>query len=437
MLAQIRRVTWKAVAIAAIISLFGFNLGLAASGDLDATFSGDGKVTTGFTSGWSEWGEAIALQSDGRIVVAGERWQPAEVGNSSHDFALARYNTDGSLDTSFSGDGKVVTNFGAVEYVEQVVIQSDGKIVVSGDKCNSSWICDLAVARYNSNGSLDTTFSGDGKLTVGFGSGDNGGGGGLAIRSDGKIVIGGYMINASGNADFAVYRLNPNGTLDTTFSGDGKVNGNFGPNRHDTAFDLVLQSGKILVVGRTCDIATDVCDFALVRINSDATLDATFAGDGTQTTNFGASEEAYAVARQSNGKYVVVGDKCSGTVCVIAVARYGSSGQLDATFSGDGKQTFSIGTKSSARDLVLQGDGKIVVAGSGYNGVSWDFVVARLLASGNLDTSFSGDGKVRVDFGGNRDGAYGLARQSDGKYVLAGYTYDDTPDDFALARILP
>lgn len=436
MSAHLKGALSRAGLLTTVLSLLGFTIGLAASGDLDTTFSGDGKVTTGFTTGSSYYMDMIVLQPDGKILAIGERYDPSNSTSSIHDFALARYNMDGSLDNTFSGDGKLLTNFGAMEYPEEAAVQSDGKIVVAGDKCNAAGVCDLLVARYNRNGTLDTTFSGDGKLTVSFGP-SNGGGGGIAIRSDAKIVIGGWMVNSHGDSDFAVYRLNPNGTLDTTFSGDGKVNGNFGPEREDVALDLVQYSGKVLVVGRTCDVITNACDFALLRMTSNAALDTTFAGDGTLTTNFGASEQAFGVARRGDGKIVVGGKKCSGGPCVMAAARYNDNGTLDTMFSGDGKQTVNVGTSTWATDVVVQGDGKAVLGGCVRDGAGWDFALARLLGNGNLDTTFSGDGKARVDFGGHEDCALGIGRQSNGRYVLGGYTYDGTQDDFAIARILP
>jgi uncharacterized delta-60 repeat protein len=318
-----------------------------------------------------------------------------------------------------------------------VAIQSDGKIVVSGEKCNSASICDLAVARYNTDGTLDTTFSGDGRHVVGFGSGDNAGGGGLAIRADGKIWIAGYMTNSSGDLDFAIYRLNSNGSLDTTFSGDGKLNGAFGVGKDDFARDLLIQpGGKVVIVGTTCAPGGD-CDVALARMTAGGALDATFSGDGKQITNLGGDDDATGVARKSDGKIVVSGVRRIGDNASLIVARYNTDGTLDATFSGDGKQVVSIGPNSGAMDVRVQADGKIVMAGAAHDASYYDAVLVRLNTNGSLDTTFSGDGKLRVDFGGNEDMAAALVRQSDGKYVLAGATWDGTQLDFALARVLP
>jgi uncharacterized delta-60 repeat protein len=131
------------------------------AGDLDITFDGDGKVTTDFGSNLYDRANSIAIQSDGKIVVAGE-----SSNGSNPDFALARYNSDGSLDTAFDGDGKVTTAVGSFDdYANSVAIQSDGKIVVAGSSYNGS-NTHFALSRYNSDGSLDTTFDGDGKVTL-------------------------------------------------------------------------------------------------------------------------------------------------------------------------------------------------------------------------------------------------------------------------------
>lgn len=440
MFAQLKRATWKAILLTMLFSLVGVTIALAASGDLDTTFSGDGKQTTDIAGHWDDDLWAIARQSDGKIVAVGERYDPANWKAPTHDFALARYQSNGSLDTSFSGDGKQLTNFGGLDIAFGVAIQpSTGKIVVSGQKCTSALICDVALARYNANGTLDTTFSGDGKQTIAHGTEDNGAYGGLAIQSDGKIVMAGYMVNSHGDYDFAVYRVNANGSLDNTFSGDGRVNLGFGAGRQDDAPGLILRAGKIIIAGKTCDATWKACNFAIARLNSDGTLDTTFSADGKQTTDFGGSDAGYALAVQSDGKILVAGEKHAGTVESIALARYKNDGSLDTTFSTDGKQTVTLGSEAYAHDVLVQPDGKIVVAAQAHNGAEYDdFAIVRLNPGGSLDTTFSGDGKLLLDItAGHDDRARGLIRQPDGKYVLGGGTYDGTQVDFALARVLP
>src|SRR5687768_3490296 len=195
-----KMVLYKAALLSMALSILGFTFSVPSGGDLDTTFDRDGRVTTNFgRPTWREDSvEALAIQPDGKIVAAG---------SSNNDFALARYNLDGSLDTSFSGDGRLLTNFGANEAITDVAAQEDGKIVASGYKCIVAGECDVALARYNADGTRDTTFSGDGKVTTDIGRGDNGSYGGIAIQ-DGKIVVAGDAPNRMGgmDSDFAVYR---------------------------------------------------------------------------------------------------------------------------------------------------------------------------------------------------------------------------------------
>jgi uncharacterized delta-60 repeat protein len=210
MFARFNRTTWKASLLAVIISMLAFTIALAASGDLDTTFDGDGMVTTEIIAGQWNWIGGVALQSNGKIVVAGDTY----VSGLPHNFGLARYNTNGALDTTFSSDGLQVTNVGGFDQGLSVAIQTDGKIVVAGQKCNNTGtICDVAVVRYKAGGALDTSFSGDGKQTDDFGGNDNGAFSARAFNRW-KIVIGGYMFNtATNNYDFAVYRYTTNGAL--------------------------------------------------------------------------------------------------------------------------------------------------------------------------------------------------------------------------------
>jgi uncharacterized delta-60 repeat protein len=392
------------------------------NGSLDATFSGDGKERTDF--GGPDAAAGLAIQDDGKIVTAGF----ASGNPGGGGFALARYNPNGSLDVSFSGDGKQTTDFGgSSEFASGLALQDDGKILAVGD----NGVGDFALARYNPNGSLDTTFSGDGKQTTDFGGFD--GATGVAVQGDGKIVVvGGGASDLGGRDDFTIARYNPNGSLDTTFSGDGKQTTDFGG--FDDATAVALQSnGKIVAVGGGVGTEVSAPAFALARYNPNGSLDTSFSGDGKQTTGFG--DIANGVALQANGKIVAVGHAGQD----FGLARYNPNGSLDTTFSGDGLQTtdFGFGADDEANGVALQGDGKIVAAGFASGGATGrDFALARYNTNGSLDATFSGDGRRRTDFGGN-DGANGVALQANGRIVLAGGGLgSDQTTDFALARYL-
>jgi uncharacterized delta-60 repeat protein len=242
----------------------------AAGGDLDTSFSGDGKLTTDF--GGSESASAVALQPDGKIVVAGA----TSLGGGN--FALARYLPNGTLDTTFSGDGKVTTNFsgGSSDYARAVALQPDGKIVVAGRVCFGDCIDleygpYLGLARLNSNGSPDTPFGyEEGGLFTNFGDfDDHAEAYAVALQPDGRIVVAGVAVTCDSvslsclHSDFGLARLNPNGTLDPTFSGDGQLTTNFGANgSHATALILQPTDGKIVVAGGSAG------NFALARYHA-------------------------------------------------------------------------------------------------------------------------------------------------------------------------
>ena len=341
------------------------------SGFGEDSFSSYGKLTTDFGGG--SGGSSVVMQADGKIVVAGTSYASDNI--SGDDFALARYNTDGSLDTTFSGDGKVITDFGGDDGGTSVVMQADGKILVVGSTYNGS-SSDIALARYNTDGTLDTNFSDDGKATTNFGSGHC-----VVMQGDGKILVAGSESNDSGN-DFALARYNSDGSLDTTFSGDGKVTTDFGEG-DDHGYSVVMQpDGKIIVAGFVFNYSGD---FVLARYNADGTLDTTFSDDGKVVTDFGGDDYGFSVVMQPDGKIIVAGLRSFD----FAVARYNSDGTLDTTFSGDGKVTTDFGGYDGGYSVVIQADGKIVVAGSsGFSNFisSADFALARFNSDGSLDT---------------------------------------------------
>ncbi len=247
----------------------------------------------------------MALQSDGKIVAVGT----TSIDGGHYDFALARYNPNGSLDLTFSGDGKQTTDFsGDSDRTSGVALQADGKIVAVGAADNNTVERDFALARYNPDGSLDPSFSGDGKQTTDFGvaaAAANGRGSGR--RQDRRGRLAGN--NTAGSyADFALARYNPNGSLDPTFSGDGLQQTDFLFGAIDAASDVAIQAnGRIVAVGLASGGAT-VNDFALARYNPNGSLDTSFSGDGMKRTSFGGFDDrANGVVLQGDGRIVAVG----------------------------------------------------------------------------------------------------------------------------------
>jgi len=272
-----------------------------ANGSLNKTFSGDGIAIINF-GGDDNGSSELAIQPDGKIVVAGYMWN-----GSDNDMAVYRLNPNGSLDTTFSRDGRARVGFGSgrQDSAQALVLHPDGKISVAGYSCDASWInCNFAVARFNSDGSLDNTFSGNGKLTTNFGAEDHCWG--AALQADGKLVVAGDRYVSGSSHKIALARYNANGSLDTTFSGNGKRVTFFGS---AIAYDVLVDSnGKIVIAG----LANG--NFGVVRYNTNGSLDTTFSGDGKLAVNFGQNEHARAIALDGNGRYVLGGTKVVGGI---------------------------------------------------------------------------------------------------------------------------
>ncbi len=401
---------------------------LALPGDLDLTFgSGTGKVTTPLGSG-DALANATAIQSDGKIVVVG-----TASNGSDNDFCVIRYNSDGSLDSSFHSTGSVLTPVGSGDDVAKaVVLQTDGKIVVAGSATVGSFT-DFAVVRYNSDGSLDSTFLSTGIVTLSMSGGDDYAQG-VVVQSDGKILVAGFSSNGS-NTDFALARLNDDGTPDSAFNTTGQVVTPVG-GFSSGAYSVALQGdGKIVAAGYAFDGSS--YDFAVLRYDASGTLDSTFNSTGIVTTPLGMSDDfAFKVVVQADGKIVAAGYGTVGGGADFALARYQTNGALDPGFNGTGKVLTAIGPGDDiGNSLAIQSsDQKLVVTGYASNGTDSDFAIVRYKTDGTLDTTFQGTGKVTTPVGAADDLGASVAIQSDGRYVIAGYTLNGATYEAALVR---
>jgi uncharacterized delta-60 repeat protein len=441
---------------------------LAAPGELDSSFGIGGLVLTDFGSGNLGRGDdayAVAIQPDGKIVVAGDSYGYQDTA----DFALARHNTDGILDTTFGAGGLVLTEFHpgpgfSWEHARAVAIQPDGKIVAAGETSHvgeggSATNPDFALARYHPNGTLDATFGGDGRVQTdldpsGWDSRDEVMA--VVIQNDRKILVAGES-----DHDFALARYNPDGTLDPTFGSGGRVLTDFAPGRatssSDRAHALAIQpGGKIVVAGtswtRTSfDFPPSQPDFALARYRPNGRLDRSFGRGGLVLTDFApgptwSEDYAFAVALQPDGKILVVGGSYvvplgEGVSGDFALARYKKDGRLDATFGSGGLVLTDFFPGLDAREdwataVAIQNDGKVVAAGGSYGAYpgpgGLDFALARYHPNGTLDAFFGIAGRLLTDLG-STDWVEALAIQKDGGIVAAGGTW---LRDFALARYL-
>src|SRR5918996_39668 len=328
---------------------------LAAAGDLDTTFGGDGKVTTGF-AGHAFVGGA-AIQADGKIVAAGDVRTPS----GEFMFALARYRPNGRLDDTFGGDGKVTTGFAGQAFAESVAIQDDGKILAAGRFNPDPGNGRFALVRYQPSGALDDTFGGDGRVTTGFPG--HAAARDVAIQADGNIVAAGRFFRDGGTERFALVGYQPSGELDDTFGGNGKVTTGFAGSESAEAVGIAIQTDGKIVAGGDVLRPSGEFHFGLARYKPSGGLDDTFGGDGRVTTEFAESDSARAlgVAIQADGNIVAAGGVETETPSLelrFALARYRPGGPLDDTFRGDGRVTPGFTGRAVARGVAIQADGK-------------------------------------------------------------------------------
>jgi uncharacterized delta-60 repeat protein len=408
------------------------------AGGLDATFGAGGLATLNFTGSFSDQGLAVALQPDGKMVVVGSVLQSG----IGYDFGVARFNGDGTPDQSFGSGGRVLTSAGpSNDFAQGVTVQADGKIIVVGyGSFGGATGNDFAVVRYNSDGTLDGAFGTGGIVSVAFSGGSFDAAHGVVVQADGKIIVAGYSTGTGTGNDFALARLNSDGSLDPTFGTGGLVRTTFS-SMNDNGYAVALQAdGKIVLAGIAYNGTND---FAVARYLSDGQLDSGFGSGGSTTVDLagGSQDVASALALQADGKIVLAGYSFNGAVYDFALVRLSADGQLDAGFDGDGKvlTNFLGGSADVASGVAVLSNGQILAGGySNAAGTGNDFALVRYNADGAVDMTFAGDGRVQTNFGGSgSDVAKGLLVQTDGKTVLAGYSnYAGSGDDFALARYL-
>lgn len=408
-----------------------------AAGRVDTSFASGGKAVTPVGIG-EDGADAVAVQADGKLLVAGT---VATTGGTQ--LALLRYGRDGSLDTTFGTGGKVMlaVGNGHDDAAHAVAVQPDGKIVVAGSALQTGTGLDFAVLRFNADGSPDTTFGSGGKAIFDF-AGDSDRALALVLQDDGKIVVGGEANlgnNASG-VDFALARLNADGTLDAGFGSGGKLTTAL---KSGTGGDVVRALALQTVDGQPRIVAAGgEGDFLAARYTANGTLDGAWGQGGKVVGLFGtAIGGARAVTALPDGAVVLAGHADHR----FAAAQLSGTGQLDARFGG-GTGRFALGLVpgwNEATALARQADGKLVVAGWAHSGnsSSGDFAALRLNADGTLDTGFATNGVVITPMApaAKNDLAHALVLQPDERVpavraVIAGEA-NDSNHDVALMRL--
>jgi uncharacterized delta-60 repeat protein len=419
-----------------LVSTGALHRAQAASGDLDTGFGSGGTVRTDF-SGNIDQANAVAIQADGKIVAAGSSFSDTK---TVEDFIVARYNANGSIDKKFGKNGKITTDFFRnVDTIKAIAIQPDGNIVVAGFAQlagNGGNPRVFALARYTPSGNPDPSFGSGGSLTTSFG-GSFAGASAIMLQPDGKIIVAGtadFNPDAPGaGLDFALVRYNSNGSIDGSFGRGGKVVFDFFGS-FDQANAAALQpDGKIIVAGSASyDSFNRDIGFALARFNSNGSIDFGFGSGGKQITDFfGSGAQANGIVLQPDGKFVVAGtasDTATRPVATdFALARYNSDGSLDASFASGGQtaRPFSDSATEQANAVTLAPDGKIIVAGAAFRTFATppDFALARYNSDGSSDETFGSSGTLTTDIAAGTDIAQAVAIQADGNVVAAGRSF--------------
>ena len=422
---------------------------LFAAGDLDTSFSGDGKATIALGAGLTLESADVALQTDGKTVLVGTL-RDANLSLPRFEFAVARLNLNGTPDVTFgpNGNGVVRTRIGPTNaYGSAVAIAPGGNIVVVGtaefDEVGPN-VNEFAVARYLPSGALDTSFDNDGIRQIEISDGLFGGNGAVAydvaLQSDGKIIVVGEADNYGDN-DFAIARLNTDGSLDGSFDGDGKKFIGFGQNEGANGVALDYSGtpatnplyGTIVLAGRSWNDSQSVrSTVAVARVNPNGSM-ATFGTDGRAT--YAHPNVVHSVAEdlvvESTGKIVIAGWVDPLTVPAASdflIARFNANGTMDTGFgtggTGGHRESFGGGIERAGGVIIRPADSRLIVVGSSRLTNSERFAIAKYTTSGALDTSFAGGaGWKLTTLAQPGDGAIlevGVARGPGKRFVVTG-----------------
>ena len=420
--------------IHAALALVASLVSVAQPGSLDPTFGGDGLVNTLFGS--ADYGRAVVVQPDGRAVVGG-----AGSFALQNDFCLARYMPDGSLDNSFNGIGRVATDlFDYDDAVYAIALQPDGKIVAAGSS-NVGLFQGIGIARYNANGTLDTDFAGGvGYLRIeveNLASTDAAYA--VAVQDDGHILIAGSSNNGMGTTRLLVMRFNTDGTLDTGFDGDGMLVTNVGSG-NDVAYAIHTYSDGTFLVGGTAAIFSSF-QFMVAKITSTGAFDTNFGSNGSTVVPVGGNnfDQAYNMTVLNDGRIVLVGASLGASNLLPAMAAFNTDGTPWTTFGANGSVIFSMAAPGDYQlfDALVQPDNRIVAVGQHTEGGYHKFFVMRTYPNAIPDPTFGTNGLVEFTFFTVFDEAYSCAWDPSGKIVVAGTTSTGGIEsyDFGVARL--
>lgn len=398
-------------------------------GDSDLTFGNDGRqvLSVGAANAFSR---AIVVQPDGKILVAG-----IASNGLDNDFAVLRFNTNGSLDTSFGEQGKVFTDFlVTTDITESMQLDSFNRILVAGSVDTGDGFA-FGIARYTSEGTLDTSFGIGGmafhKIGVtGFCKA-------LVVQADHKPVLGGYALNpVTGTNEFALIRYTDEGDLDPLF-GQGGIVFTSAIIGAGVANAMTLQGdGKIVLAGQALNDATFHWEIAIARYHPDGSLDMTWGDEGMLLSGFPQKSFTINTVTLDRDKNVLVAGYLGTAPSnnLYALARFDHNGFPDASFGDQGLVMDTYGAQDNEiNSLVLQPNGYILISGTSLSGNADRFAIARLDPTGQKDPFFGTNGVVIESIGQN-DGIEAMVLQSDGKLLVTGETFTGTRFDLVVAR---
>src|SRR5579884_2229300 len=413
------------------------------AGALDPTFGKGGEVVAHVTAQGDNAGTGVnrvVVQPDGKVVAAGVDGQGAVV--------IDRFNADGSADKTFNGTGQVTLSVGNLNNVNgcDLALAPGGKLVLVTNTGTALTGPDrILVARFNANGTPDTSFGVGGRTVIS--NGDTLLATGVAVQPDGKVVIVGDVTGRTFEVGLLVLRLTSGGQMDGTFGGAKTFTDGHGNSDHFVAGEVVTPSGyeneadavalqgdgKIVVTGWRATAVGGAMQLTVTRFNANGGLDAAFGGGGSVLTSFGnLASEGASVAVQADGKIVVAGGagvpNAPSSAAAFVLARYTANGSLDAAFGTGGKVLTNVNSPfGGAAGVAVQADGKVIAVGSAG------------VAGGGLDTGFGQGGKVTTAFPNLGSMGNSVALQPDGRIVVGGLagSMDGSAVAFALARYLP
>ncbi|MGL2962545.1 T9SS type A sorting domain-containing protein [Flavobacterium sp. RSB2_4_14] len=381
--------------------------GFSQAGTVDSSFATNGIVLTNYSPAIFI-PDASVIQQDGNVVLMGGY---EFVSSGIYRIGMSRHKTDGSIDTNFGTNGFVILNVNNFTFGESITLQPDGRIVVAGYIQTSATSVNLLVIRFNTNGSLDTTFGNSGIVLVN----NNMHAKSVKIQSDNKIVVGGYCGNA-----FAVARLNSDGSIDEDFGFNGLVTTTVVLNSYQAQINAlnIQGDGKIVVSGFAYLNPVNLA-FCTIRYDINGNIDTGFGINGKVLTNLNSSvsDMISAQAIQQDGKIVVTGAADGAMI----IARYETNGSLDTTFGTNGVVSTTFGNSSFSYSLLIQPDNKIVVVGNIPLPTS-RFFIARYTDLGELDTTFNNNGYNLLSIGENNNFFNSVLLQQDGKLIATGWT---------------